>query len=391
MGDGSVTARSEPEIVKTLRLSDTRVDAILEKLDQGKHETHSSKRGAERIDYRVKNCVVCMRLPGTSGPTAFIVSTRDISATGLSFLHGGFVHLSTRCVVHLVGAHGQSQNVEATVVRCEYKVDMVHEVAIKFKTPIDPSAYSPSTVKTKILLAEDNPAITRLAMAFLEKLNVQADCVDSGKLAVEMAFKNTYDAILMDVDMPVMDGIEATKSLRSKGYGGVIIAATARTQPGDKTQLLEAGCDRYLPKPYSFDSLREMIESLHQEPLRSSLAYDPAMRPLIDAFVQELPKKLHAIEACFANEEKEQLAALCRSLKGEAGGYGFQPISAAAKDAESAVIDKAPQNHLEAAINKLSGLCGLARAAPCDATPPATSNSEPQTLAAAQQSAPSPA
>jgi len=381
-GGGSVTAKSDSSVVKTIRLSDTRIEAILEKLDACPDWQGASKRGAERFSYRVKGCVVHMQMPGMGSSAAFLVPTRDISATGLSFLHGGFVHLSTQCVVQLISTHGTWENVEATVVRCEYKADMVHLVALQFKNPIDPGAYSPAATKTRILLAEDSPSFTRLAMVLLKKLNVEADHAENGKIAVALASKNVYDAILMDVEMPIMNGLEAVKTLRGQGYGGVIVAATALTQPDDKQRCLEAGCDRYMPKPYDLDLLRELIESLQQEPLLSSQAQDQTMVPLISTFVEELPKKLRALEECFAKEEKQKLEVLCRNLKGEAGGYGFEPISAAAKKVESAVIDKAPQGTLADAVNELSNLCCLARSSARETTRGADAMQEAETSGA---------
>ncbi len=366
-----MTTNSDSNFTKTIRLDDTRIEAILEKLDASRAQQGEAHRNSARFSYRVKGSVIHMQMPGMASPAPFLVPTRDISATGLSFLHGGFVHLGTKCVVQLISTHGTWENVEAIVVFCEYRADMVHEVALKFKNPIDPGSYSSSAIKTRILLVEDDSSFTRLAMALLKKLNVDVDHAENGKVAVAMASKNNYDAIMMDIEMPIMNGTDATKALREKGYNGVIVATTAMTQPEDKLRCLEAGCDRYIPKPYDIDVLRELIESLQQEPLLSSLAQDQTMIPLINAFVKELPKKMRAIEGAFAKEDKEKLAALCRNLKGEAGGYGFEPISGAAKKAESALIETAAQGNLSAAISELSNLCCLVRSATKDAELPA--------------------
>lgn len=79
-----------------------------------------------------------MQQPGSSGPVVFLVPTRDISATGLSFLHGGFVHVGTRCTVQLITMHGTWNEVPAVVVRCQYVEGGVHEVAVRFDREIDP-------------------------------------------------------------------------------------------------------------------------------------------------------------------------------------------------------------------------------------------------------------
>lgn len=342
-------------------MDDAQLEAVLDRLDAAHESGASDRRSDERYVYRVKSCIIHMQSPGAGTSMAYQVPTRNISSGGMGFLHGGFVHPGTRCVVQLISMHGTWKNAEATVVFCRYVEGLVHDVSVQFDHQVDPAEYCSQAVKTRVLLADDDPSVSRLVKLFLEQLNADVELAENGRIAVEKAQQNVYDVILMDIEMPVLDGIEAVKQLRGKGYSGTIVAATGLTEPADRQRCLEAGCDRYIGKPYDRDALAELIDSLKQEPLISSLAQERSMIPLIDAFVTELPPKLRAIEEAFAKKDDKDLEQLSRGLKGEAGGYGFEPISSAAEQVEKALIQKTPRPEVKKQVEELIKLCCLAR------------------------------
>ncbi|MEL7202353.1 MAG: ATP-binding protein, partial [Pseudomonadota bacterium] len=118
----------------------------------------------------------------------------------------------------------------------------------------------PST--RRVLVAEDNLANKRFVSAVLSSFDVETDIVMNGADAVEAAKKTAYDLILMDVHMPIMNGVEATKRIRAAGQLNAettIVALTAVTMPGDHQQFLRAGMDDVLPKPLELASLRSKI------------------------------------------------------------------------------------------------------------------------------------
>ena len=130
----------------------------------------------------------------------------------------------------------------------------------------EPSAISTrNTLELKILVAEDNAINQRLILRMLERAGHFATLVETGRGAVEAVAKESFDLVLMDVQMPDLDGIQATIQIRKQEAALdrrlPIIAMTAHAMPGDREKCLAAGMDSYLSKPLRFDSLVSAIES----------------------------------------------------------------------------------------------------------------------------------
>lgn len=127
----------------------------------------------------------------------------------------------------------------------------------------------------RVLLAEDGPDNQRLIRFILEKAGAQVTIVENGQEAVEVALagrdrNEPFDLILMDMQMPVMDGYTATTRLREAGYAGLIVALTAHAMEGDDLKCRDAGCDAYLTKPIERAKFLGTIARLLEE--RQSLA-----------------------------------------------------------------------------------------------------------------------
>ena len=111
----------------------------------------------------------------------------------------------------------------------------------------------------KALVAEDNPSNQKLMQILLQKLGLEVVLADDGVQAVEKGTAGSYDIILMDMQMPNMNGYDATRQLRSQGVKTPIIAVTANAMCGDEQKCLDAGCDGYLSKPIDRTKLNEII------------------------------------------------------------------------------------------------------------------------------------
>jgi len=123
---------------------------------------------------------------------------------------------------------------------------------------------APLGVRPRVLLAEDNPVNQLVARGMLAKLGCDTDVALNGALAVEAMTRTRFDVILMDCQMPVMDGLEATRAIReNESRAGQartpIVALTANAQPGDREHCLAAGMDDHLGKPVTLERLRTAL------------------------------------------------------------------------------------------------------------------------------------
>lgn len=126
------------------------------------------------------------------------------------------------------------------------------------------------SIPFRILVAEDFPDNQRVIRHVLERAGASVDMVDDGHAAVDRALNarelgSPFDVILMDMQMPGLDGYDATRQLRASGYGGAIIALTAHALDGDEERCIEAGCDAYTTKPIHPANLARTITALLKE------------------------------------------------------------------------------------------------------------------------------
>ena len=113
----------------------------------------------------------------------------------------------------------------------------------------------------KILVAEDEPQLLRVLTVAMQKAGYEVDPVDNGLKAVEHANKNCYDVIILDIMMPVMDGITALKQIRESGDKTYILMLTAKAEIDDRVTGLDSGADDYLTKPFSLKELLARLRS----------------------------------------------------------------------------------------------------------------------------------
>jgi PAS domain S-box-containing protein len=240
----------------------------------------------------------------------------------------------------------------------------------------------------RVLVAEDGPDNRVLLTYHLNQVGLDVSTVENGRLARDRALEaarqnEPFDLIIMDMQMPQMDGYEATRQLRAAGYTRPIVALTAHAMASDREKCLAAGCDDFAVKPIEWEKvltvlrrfLRESsapVEKIGSTPLAptrvtpsarspqlDALLARPGMSKLVEKFLGKLDDRMAAIQAAAQARDDAQLKTLAHQLKGAAGGYGFPAISDAAKLIEH--TDLEDLDSLTEAIQELTELCHEAR------------------------------
>jgi two-component system sensor histidine kinase/response regulator len=194
-----------------------------------------------------------------------------------------------------------------------------------------------------ILLVEDNPVNQRLAVGLLAKRGHQVRVAENGKIAVDMLGSESFDLVLMDVQMPVMGGLEATRLIRERerGQGGhvPIAALTAHAMSGDRELCLNAGMDGYATKPLHAAELYSLVDQLArasrlvegQVPTPAAGAADilerfmgdrHLLREVATAFVEHLPALMAELDQGLSRGEADVVQRAAHSLKGSVGNFG---------------------------------------------------------------------
>jgi PAS domain S-box-containing protein len=219
----------------------------------------------------------------------------------------------------------------------------------------------------RILLAEDNELNRRLALRLLDKLGYGAEVVVNGLEALEELRRRPYDVVLMDVEMPEMDGLEAARRIHREWTAAErprIIAMTANAMQGDRETCLAAGMDDYVSKPVDLDALAEALSRCARRAVLDPKALErlgstPSDREftaeLVDAFLREAPALLHSLRGADVGRAAHtlksnartfgatKLAQLCAELEAiaKADGFADRPELLTRIDAEYARVARA--------------------------------------------------
>ena len=173
---------------------------------------------------------------------------------------------ASRCLSLGVAAYLLKPISQSVLLLAIAKVLQIPSGKAEMKSLVTRHSIRESKRKLRILLAEDNPVNQKLATRIFEKMGHSVSVAEDGKKALEAMAKGIFDLVMMDVQMPVVDGLEATRMIRNleKGTGThvPIVAMTAHAMKGDREKCLESGMDGYVSKPINLRELYDAIENL---------------------------------------------------------------------------------------------------------------------------------
>ena len=228
----------------------------------------------------------------------------------------------------------------------------------------------------RVLLVEDSTVNQRVALRMLERLGYRADVANDGLAAVEAVQRINYDVVLMDVQMPVLDGLEATRQIRQSVLAGRqpwIIAMTAEALSGDEARCRAAGMDEYVAKPVHMTSLAAAIR--HGLLARRERAPAPAAPPpaevddldaclaalaqelggdfvdtLVDGYLAELPVRRASLVDARRRGDRPALKRLAHLLQGESGTLGARRLVRLCASLQQAAVTDGDLEAITAAV-----------------------------------------
>jgi len=210
-----------------------------------------------------------------------------------------------------------------------------------------------SLPSTRVLLVEDGAINRKLISLILSRAGVKVMTAENGQIAVELATQHPFDVILMDMQMPVMDGYTAAAQIRQQGLDVPIIALTAHAMKGDEEKCRAAGCTGYLAKPVNpADLFRVLTGALAQrgQPEEDAGAVKPAVpegrivsslptgdldfREIVEEYIGVLGAQIESMRVAWSSHQRDELARQAHRLKGSAGTAGFAQFTAPAHKLE---------------------------------------------------------
>ena len=228
----------------------------------------------------------------------------------------------------------------------------------------------------KVLVAEDEASSQLLMDLLLRKTGADVEIVNNGRKVVKQASSEKFDLILMDMQLPEMDGFEVARQLRAEGISVPIIAITADVRKGMRGRCIEAGCNEYLSKPIARKQLYKMIEKYlpresavrkSEEPdknnyegdegcIFSELAEVPELSEVIEEFTQRLPVLVQAITDGIDREDKEVLKRLAQILTEAGNSSGFPQLASKAEELARYAVNEQMELARQA-VDELNAIC----------------------------------
>jgi len=242
-------------------------------------------------------------------------------------------------------------------------------------------------LRGRVLLVDDGVDNQRLLRMQLGDAGASVTIAGNGRVAVDLAARQTFDLILMDMQMPVMDGYAATQELRRRGLTLPIVALTAYAMAEDREKCMASGCSGYLTKPTDEETLLKTVQqylencrspppadrdgtggsapaagdvgnsnpnpSVASDAIKCSQAANQRIMKIVPAFVAGLPGKVHSMADLLNRNDLPGLRAIAHDLSGTCGGYGFAPATQPARSVEQSIKEGKAQEAIAAEVKTL--------------------------------------
>ncbi len=311
------------EMIKTANQEDTPYEIIL-------------------LDYHMpemNGIEVAQRIADDKNPkgTTVVLSSSSINIRKLDMLESGIEHWLTK-----------------PVKRAEL-FDVIGQILGNTDpaAPMEKSEVPQNTMPDlQILLAEDYEDNSNIIKLFLKKTPFQIDLAENGQIALDKFKQKNYDLVLMDMEMPIMDGLTATREIRKfeeaeKQNTTPILALTAHALKEHVDQSIEAGCVGHLSKPIKKKELIKAILEYSDSDTgtgeylqKTIIEVDEEMEDLIPEYLESIKREIDVLQKALTSKEFEKIVTMGHKLKGSGGGYGFDYISECGSKIEQMAKDR---------------------------------------------------
>jgi CheY-like chemotaxis protein len=366
-----------------VRLDNTERSKLLSRLDERPPSPSGrDRRRYKRWEYRRSDIAVLVQHPG-GGAGRYVVCARNISAGGLSFIHGGYLHPGSECRIVLPRRDGTPQPVTGTIVHCRHVEGCFHEIGIRFAEELDPEALlSPAEagemaggdqtlelpgLEGQVLVVDQSPADRKLLLNQLTVTGLALTMADSAGAALDAMRRREFAVVLCDLG-PGADALRMIKQMRKAGYQRPIIVVTAETAPARLAEARAAGANEIIGKPcnplYLASLLAEWMEVPPVDrPIYSDREDTPGMAELVLEFIEQAQRKAIQLQRLLDAGESNGLREICLGLAGSGGGHGFPSLTEAARDALTALDTSQARHDAEAPLRRLISICQRLRCA----------------------------
>jgi len=206
------------------------------------------------------------------------------------------------------------------------------------KLPMMDASEFPTRARS-ILLVDDDPIVRVITRRFLSHPLWTVDEAENGPLALRKFAEGAFDTVFVDIEMPVMNGIEVVRRIRAleaeRGGGGrraAVLVFSSHEHPEYKQRAHDAGCDGYVVKPATYQKILEAVDGIHSadtEPL------DPDIRELMPSFLEAKERELHELDEALASGAADPARAVSHRMRGSFSLYGFGDAAAVCAEIEA--------------------------------------------------------
>jgi CheY-like chemotaxis protein/HPt (histidine-containing phosphotransfer) domain-containing protein len=383
----------------SLGLSQTELEAVHAQLDGGAPAETAHRRQSARLAYRQDGILLDIVQPG-GGQTTICVACRNLSRTGLGFLHSSYLHTGTRVVARLMHHSKRLVPMEARVVRCRHVTRHVHEVGLMFDEPINVRDFmSPDPLNQTFTCEKVDPGHLTGTMLIIAEYKIEQACVQSmlRDTALDFVFATSIEegveAARRGVEIIVCDdtfeagtGVDFVARARAAGVRSPIILMSGDVSEQSLSRIRKAQVNAFLAKPLKQDLLlRAIAEFLlvtvagaeSSGPLYTTLPARSAMLGLADSFVDDLHSIAEQVEELATRRDAKGIRKHCLRVGGPAASLGFEPIAGLATRLAAALETDAAFDDSAMALNAFISGCksvrkGVRPEAPAGAAPSAS-------------------